>query len=116
MPSVNASVPYLDNLPLYHIEKPFTLVREAGTAHNEFDGDITSNIQVKHTNITILDTREHSYVLDIERSGFTLLHSPSYYLEFGDHVNNDHYKRETEQMLKKTLNADFVLCWDLKVK
>lgn len=114
MPSINALLPYLEDLPLYQIEKPYTVIQAAWTQQDEIETDKTSNLQVKYANVTILDTREHSRDLNIETDGFVLLQNKTELMEFDSPANNHLYKCQTEQFLKKMLDAELVVCWDLK--
>ncbi|KAH7371246.1 hypothetical protein BKA66DRAFT_572982 [Pyrenochaeta sp. MPI-SDFR-AT-0127] len=106
MPSIHASLPYLEDLPLYQVEKPYTVIQAAGTQQDEIDNEKTSNLQVKYANVTIHDTREHSHDLNIEMNGFVLLQHKTELVDFDSPANNHLYKCQTEQFLRKMLDAE----------
>ena len=109
---------FLSDIPLYDIEKPYTLFnlpQEAIKPSNcvFFDQDC----------IPVKDLRGHEHSVTLEKNGFTFLRytsrlTPSSYA-FQSTRSDDpfvkNYLEETMQLIKSHVKADRVLCFDWRV-
>lgn len=116
MPDITASIEYLQNLPLYADVKPFWALLKPQEGFDP-DADRVDNLEFEdHHNIHITDIREAKEELSLSNCGFQVLshHSKKTSFESADDV--EEYKRETEGLLRDELNADFVKCYELRLR
>lgn len=69
-----------------------------------------------HSNVPVKDLRNVRNLVSLKDHGFELLHRPSQLVHSLDEPEVlDQYLQETNDMLKKELNAEIVICYDVKV-
>jgi hypothetical protein len=116
MPSVQASIEYLQKLALYEEEKPYWCFLPPS---EDFDPDAqrVDNLEFKdYPNIQIKDIRELNAAPKIGDCGFEVLSHQSKFSKFDqpDHVFQ--YVSETEQLLKDKIGAVYVRCYDSRLR
>lgn len=116
MPEVHATLQYLQDLPLYETEKPYWCLLPP---HEGFDPNKqrVDNLEFEsRPDICIRDITESSEVLNLDTCGFEVLshHSKLSSLESAEDV--DAYKVETEALLRDKLGADFVKCYEVRIR
>lgn len=116
MPTVQATLEYLQKLPLYKVEKPYWcfLAPKEG-----FDPDAkrVDNLEFEHyPNITIHNIRDLPVEPKIGQCGFEVLSHKSEFSSFkrGDDITQ--YRLETEELLKEALGAVLVKCYDSRLR
>lgn len=119
MPSVQATIEYLQNLPLYEQEKPYWCFLPPS---DDFDPDTqrVDNLEFEeHPNIPIQDIRELDVAPRIDDYGFEVLNHESRFMRFDDADAADQvikYKSETEELLKERLGAEYAICYDHRLR
>jgi hypothetical protein len=116
MPAVQASLEYLQNLPLYDEEKPYWCFL---TPREGFDPDKqrVDNLEFEaHKNIIIQDIRESSTEISLEECGFQVIPHKTKYLSFETADVVVAYKAETEDLLQRTFGAVYVVCYDSQLR
>ena len=116
MPDVQASLEYLQKLALYEDEKPYWCFLPP---HEGFDPDEqrVDNLEFEdHSNITIHDIRESETKKRIDDCGFQVFDHVSRFSRFDSPSDVLGYKSETEDLLRKELNAVFVKCYDHRLR
>jgi len=112
MPAVLATLDYLQNLPLYEHEKPYSGFRPPGDG---FDPDVDrfDNLEFEErSNIRIENMRDSETKFLIDECGFEVVPHQSKILHFEERDDINQYKAETEQLLKNSLQAVYVRCYD----
>jgi len=112
MPSVKASLEYLQRLPLYEKEKPYWCFLPP---HEGFDPDMerVDNLEFEeHSDITIQDIRELENKPHIQDSGYQVFEHTSKFSHFERPEDVEQYKAETEDFLKDALGAVYAKCYD----
>jgi N-acetyl-beta-hexosaminidase len=116
MPSVQASIEYLQRLPRYEKEKPYWCFfppREG------FDPDVqrVDNLEWEaHSNIAIKDIRESKNEFKIDDCGFEVFDHESKFEKFEKAEDVTDYKLETERLLKEEMKAVYVKCYDSRLR
>ncbi|CZR55426.1 uncharacterized protein PAC_05314 [Phialocephala subalpina] len=116
MPAVEASLEYLQKLPLYEEEKPYWCFLPP---HEGFDPDVqrVDNLEFEHhRGITIQDIREWNPAPQIEECGFQVLSHRSNFRCFQEAKDVEEYRLETEQHLKEVMEAAYVKCYDSRLR
>ena len=116
MPEVHATIEYLENSPLYEREKPYwcLLPPQDGFDPNEQRVD---NLEFElRPDITIRDIRDATEDLTLEINGFQVLSHHSKHSAIKTVEDVQAYKAETEAMLRESLNAVFVKCYELRAR
>jgi len=116
MPAVQASIEYLQKLPLYETEKPFWCFLPP---RDGFDPDKqrVDNLEWEdHSNITIQDIRETKGHFKIDECGFEVLDHRSDVSDFKSAADVARYKAETEKLLKHKMQAVYVNCYDSRLR
>ncbi|KAN0114721.1 hypothetical protein V8E51_004265 [Hyaloscypha variabilis] len=116
MPAVQASLEYLQNLPLYQDEKPYWCFLPP---HEGFDPDTqrVDNLEFEDSpEITIEDIRELDHDANIEICGFEVLSNTSKFSHFDNREDVMQYRLESELVLKKRLGAVYVKCYDSRLR
>ncbi len=112
MPQVQTTLEYLRRLPLYDTEKPYWCFLRP---HAGFDPNLqrVDNLEFEdRTNISIKDIRESNKEFSLDNNGFQVISHQSRFSKF-EHPNDVvEYRAETEQLLKDTLGAVYVKCYD----
>ena len=115
MSNVVTSLTFLKDLPLYKQEKPY-FVLLAQQDENDSNNHRISNLEFEEiTGIEILDLREMSGDLSLERSGFQLVQLKSAHLLVENHEQIEAYRTETEAFLRAEFDALKVTCWEIRV-
>jgi hypothetical protein len=116
MPAVQASLEYLQKLPLYEKVKPYWCFL---TPREGFDPDKqrVDNLEFEaHENITVQDIRESSTKISLEECGFQVIPHKTKNLSFESAEAVATYKSETEDLLRKTFGAVYVICYDTQLR
>jgi len=116
MPSVQATLEYLQRLPLYDEEKPYWCFLQP---HEGFDPDTqrVDNLEFEdHSNIKIGDIRELDEPVKIDDCGFEVLEHHSKFTRFDEANQVEQYRLETEELLKERLGAIHVKCYDHRLR
>lgn len=116
MPSVQASLEYLQRLPLYEYEKPYWCFL---APHEGFDPDTqrVDNLEFEdYPGIDIEDLRELEKPALMEDCGFEVLKHESKFIQFDDADQLEQYRVETEELLKERLDAVYVKCYDHRLR
>ncbi|KAH6690775.1 hypothetical protein BKA61DRAFT_715511 [Leptodontidium sp. MPI-SDFR-AT-0119] len=112
MPQVNATLEYLQNLPLYGEEKPYWCFFAPREGLN-LNVQRLDNLEFEaRENIPINDLRHTSKKADINECGFQVVSHLSKFSSFNNTEKIEDYRVETEQLLKNTLGALYVKCYD----
>ena len=116
MPDVQATIEYLQDLPLYEDEKPYWCFLPP---HEGFDPDKqrVDNLEWEdHEDILIRDMRETKDQFRIDDCGFEVLDHKSKFAKFENASDTAAYKLETEKLLKQKMNAIYVKCYDHRLR
>jgi hypothetical protein len=116
MPSVKASLEYLQRLPLYETEKPYWCFLPP---HEGFDPDKqrVDNLEFEECpDITIHDIRELERSPDIKDSGYQVFKHQSKFSHFAQADDVIQYKIETENFLKEVLGGVYAKCYDTVIR
>ena len=116
MPAVQASIEYLQKLPLYEKEKPFWCFLPP---RDGFDPDKqrVDNLEWEdHSDIMIRDIRENKSQFKVDECGFEVVDHRSQISSFRLAVDISRYKAETEQLLKDKMQAIYVNCYDSRLR
>lgn len=116
MPDIQATLEYLQNLPLYKKEKPYWCFLPP---QDGFDPDKqrVDNLEWEdHSNITIQDIRDNMSHFKIDDCGFEVLEHSSGISRFESPADVAHYKAETEVLLRNRMQAIYVNCYDSRLR
>lgn len=116
MPDVQTTLEYLQRLPLYDEEKPYWCFLPP---HEGFDPDKqrVDNLEWEnHSGITITDIRKNKGHYRLDDNGFQVMNHDSKFTKFENLSDIDNYKLETENLLKETMNAVYVKCYDTRLR
>jgi hypothetical protein len=116
MPAVEASLEYLQKLPLYESEKPYWCFLPP---HDGFDPDAqrVDNLEFEHhSGIKIQDIRELSPEAHINECGFEVLSHESKFSRFDKEDDVKQYLVETERLLEREMEAVYVKCYDSRLR
>jgi hypothetical protein len=116
MPTVQASLEYLQKLPLYEKEKPYWCFLPPDES---FDPDTqrVDNLEFEHhPGITIRDIRELNPKAKIGEYGFEVLSHTSRFSRFDKKDDVEQYKMETEELLREKMDAVYVTCYDSRLR
>lgn len=116
MPAVQASLEYLQKLPLYVEEKPYWCFL---TPREGFDPDKqrVDNLEFEvHKDITIQDVRESGMKMSLDECGFQVITHNTNNLPLNNVETVTAYRLETEDLLRKTFSAVYVACYDTQLR
>jgi hypothetical protein len=116
MPAVQATLEYLQKLPLYKFEKAYWCFLPPKEGFNP-DVERVDNLEFEdHPDITIYNIRDLPFKPRIGDCGFEVLCHESKFSKFerGDDVTR--YRLETEHLLRETLGAVVVKCYDSRLR
>ena len=117
MPAVKTSLEYLQKLPLYEEEKPYYCLLSPDDKSIDPSEQRLDNLEFEeHKNVTIRDIRELTSGASIEDCGFQVLSHSSKISQFNSATDIDDYRRETEALLKEELKAEYVHCYDSRLR
>jgi hypothetical protein len=114
MPDIEATIEYLQNLPLYETEKPYYCLL---APHDGFDPNAQrlDNLEYEtHSNIKISDMRPLLSDITIEESGFQVIPHQSGALSLATRDEIEAYRKETEELLRKQFGAVYVNCYEVR--
>ncbi|KAH6690761.1 hypothetical protein BKA61DRAFT_715482 [Leptodontidium sp. MPI-SDFR-AT-0119] len=113
MPQVQATLEYLQQLPLYEQEKPYWCFLPP---HDGYDPNLqrVDNLEFEeHEGILIEDLREFENPLPhVDNYGFQVLLHRSNFARFKTAQDVEGYRVETEKLLMATMGAVYVKCYD----
>ncbi|KAI9817881.1 MAG: hypothetical protein M1827_001000 [Pycnora praestabilis] len=105
MPHIQASLDFLADIPLYDYEKPYLALLPPQEGFDP-DSERTDNLEWEtHSDITITDIRGNFNLYTIEECGFQVVHHASRDLDLQSTDSLNAYKKETEVLLNKELEA-----------
>ncbi|CAN9382557.1 unnamed protein product [Alternaria alternata] len=107
-------ISFLADSPLWKTEKPFGLTLPADYEPPK-DARLT-NLLFDERRLSIRDMRARMEDFVIDQSGFTLLQQPTRHLEIDNMTVFEEYKKETEEILGRLLQPDFIRCWDGRIR
>jgi hypothetical protein len=116
MPAVQASLEYLQKLPLYEVEKPYWCFFQP---HDGFDPDAqrVDNLEFEgYPGINIEDIRELDSPVKIDDCGFEVLQHQSRFSSFDQKDDVEQYRLETEELLRERMDAVYVTCYDSRLR
>ncbi|KAK0118546.1 hypothetical protein ONS95_007434 [Cadophora gregata] len=113
MPQIEAALEYLQKLQLYEREKPYWCFLPPSEGYDP-NVDRVDNLEFEeHGNILIRDLREcEDPAPHIDDWGFQFLSHRSAFGSFNKAEDVARYRVETEELLKTTMNAVYVNCYD----
>ena len=116
MPAVLSSLEYLQKLELYQQVKPYWEFKEP-SANFDPNRQRLDNLEFEQRQgISILDIREHKPDAHIDECGFQVLSHKSRFTHFEKASEFEEYKRETEWLLKRDMNAVYAKTYDLRLR
>jgi len=116
MPDVCAAIDYLANLDLYKTVKPYWCFLPPREGFDP-DKERVDNLEFEaRRGITIRDIRGAKDKIKLEKHGFEVLSHATKISEFASVQAVEAYKSETEQLLRETLGAIHVKCYDLRLR
>lgn len=116
MPPVRASLEYLQKLPLYEYEKPYWCFLPPKEGYDP-DHQRVDNLEFEnHSDIIIQDIRDRKTKARIGECGFEVFDHKSKFSAFPTAEDVIQYREETEMLLKEKLGAEFVQCYDSRLR
>jgi hypothetical protein len=116
MPSVRASIEYLQKLPLYEDEKPYWCFLPPREGFDP-DAQRVDNLEwEEHSDISIEDIRESATPFKIDDCGFEVLEHKTRFAKFEEMKDIVEYKEETERLLTERMDAVYVKCYDSRLR
>jgi len=116
MPSVQASLEYLQKLALYEEEKPYWCFLQPSEGFNP-DLERVDNLEFEeHSGMKINDIRVQGKEFKFDDCGFEVLSHSSKFSRFDEANDVQAYRSETEDLLKDTLGAVYVKCYDSRLR
>jgi len=116
MPDIQASLEFLADIPRYEIEKPYLALVPPRPGFDP-DTERMDNLEWEtHEDIAIKDIRGQFDTLTIDQCGFQVMQHCTKVAEFERVEELRAYREETEALLRDTLQASYVLCYDLKLR
>lgn len=112
MPNINASLCFLEHLPLYQHEKPYRIIP---SAEENYQHSLTNIVPRFHDDIHLTDVRERISKLSLDKHGFQVLSHTSNVPALDDLPSVAAYKKEVDELLTKHLEAERVICFDFRV-
>ena len=115
MPDIQANLEFLADIPLYETEKPYLALVPPRPGFDPNTERMDNLEWETHSGIAITDIRGQSDTLTIDKCGFQVMQHSTRVTEFDRAEELRAYREETEALLRDTLQASYVLCYDLKV-
>ncbi|KAK0118553.1 hypothetical protein ONS95_007440 [Cadophora gregata] len=112
MPSISASLEYLQKLELYKHEKPYWLYLTSRPDVEPSTQRVTNLEFEHHDGILVQDLRQLHTKPDINECGFQVISHQSTVAQFSSVADIQNYRTETEQLLRQALGAVYVQCYD----
>ncbi|ETS76504.1 hypothetical protein PFICI_11891 [Pestalotiopsis fici W106-1] len=113
MPQIQGRIRYVQKLPKYETEKPFIAAIPEGTV--DLEKIPITNLEYEEKLVDFVDVRQALTDFTLQTSGFQFLSHKSKYPRVST-TELDGYQRETEDVLKKLLDAEEIVCYDFRVR
>lgn len=113
MPTVQGRIRYVWRLPKYETEKPFVAAIPRGTV--DLEKLPITNLEYEAKLVDFVDVRPALADFTLQTSGFQFFSHESKYPRVST-TELDGYQRETEDVLKKLLDAEEVVCYEFRVR
>jgi hypothetical protein len=114
MPTIIASIDYLQNLPLYKTEKPYYCLLAPKEGYDPNSQRLDNLEYEAHNDISIRDMRDLPSPPTLSTFGFEVLNHKSDKLGLSTRDEVEEYRAETEQMLREALGAVYVKCYEVR--
>lgn len=119
MPDVQSKLEFLADLDLYKTQRPFIFTPTPGQdSEKQIDtGEHNLNtVELQYETVTLLDIR-HEPGYKMQECGFELVANEMQNtgLDFLEESARNQYACKTEEFWVKHLNAEYALCYDVKV-
>lgn len=116
MPDVQATIEYLQRLPLYEDEKPYWCFLPPSEGFDPDEQRVDNLEWEDHSDINIRDIRDSKSQYQINDCGFEVLEHTSQFSKFEQASDVEAYRLETEKLLKEKMNAVYVKCYDSRLR
>ncbi|RDW65486.1 hypothetical protein BP5796_10178 [Coleophoma crateriformis] len=116
MPSIKASLEYLQDLEIYEHEKPYWVFLQPREGFDPNKQRLDNLEFEARYNIEVHDIRELDSEPVLEEFGFQVFQHQSKLSNFEKNVDVVEYRSETEALLKRTLGAVYVKCYDSRLR
>lgn len=114
LPSTSATFQYIQDSPRFQTENPYFY---QGPLEPDEELSRTNVTFEAHSNVLVRDLRSVQKLVSLNDHGFELLRHPSLLIHNLDEAGIlDQYLQETNNMLERELNADVVICYDVKFR
>ncbi|KAI0104457.1 hypothetical protein F4814DRAFT_430833 [Daldinia grandis] len=113
---MQTTIDFIADIPLYGEEKPFFL-HPSATAKIGLDAINTTNVEWENKPVTVHSMRNDTNI-SLEKNGFCYIqHETQYVPSLGvDTGVVKKYRAENEELLRSFFKADFVHCYDYKMR
>ena len=114
LPEKRISLKFLQNNPLFRVEKPFSIMLPSPLPNNA----PKTNQEWEVHDVPIYDVRDHKSEFTMEKNCFTWIDEPSKALQIIDldpEAFMGLYIQETVEFLEKTFQPDRIVCYDYRV-
>jgi hypothetical protein len=116
LPRISCEFSYITNSELHDVEKPYYY---SGPLDPDQERSRTNIEYISHGNIPAYDLRGHENLLSIDKNGFEIRSMPTK-VDISKPVDREdsiaeEYMEELSAWLKSTLDAELVLCYNLRV-
>ncbi|KAK1716543.1 hypothetical protein BDP67DRAFT_274080 [Colletotrichum lupini] len=107
---------FLADLPIYEDEKPYYL-HASDSASDRLDQIKITNVEWDTRPVTVRSMRDNTNV-GLDKTGFTYWKHESQYLPHRgmNEEKVEKYRTEGEELLRSVFDADFVRCYDFKMR
>ncbi|KAK7990149.1 hypothetical protein PG989_010464 [Apiospora arundinis] len=113
---INTKIDFIASSPLYEEEKPYFL-------HPSASADVDTQ-QIKNTNVVwdpkpmVVQSMRDREDLSLEKNGFCYIEHKSAHIVDTEPAQGAiaGYRKESEDMMRSLLNAEFVCCYDFKLR
>ncbi|KAI0139027.1 hypothetical protein F4776DRAFT_617774 [Hypoxylon sp. NC0597] len=113
---IQTTIDFIADLPIYGEEKPFFL-HPSASVDVDIDDIKTTNVEWDTQPVTVYSMRNKDNI-SLEKTGFCYVeHESKYIPNLG--VDADiitEYRKESEELLRSLFNAEFVHCYDCKIR
>ena len=113
LPATAASFKYIRDSAAFQTEKPYFYQGPLEPSQEKF----RTNIDFETYHVPVRDLRDIIPSLSLDLHGLQVLHRPSSFTSSLDTEEGLHnYLNETNDMIRRILQADIVICYDVKVR
>lgn len=111
LPATPASMRFIADLPKYETEKPYNC-----RGKDVANGEISNLVFDTRSDIPVHDVRGHEHEFSLQKQGFMFVnHESKVRKDIGSVDFVYEYLGETINLVKQKLNAEKVVCYDLRV-